>query len=273
MNIFKSKNRINDAEKESLLNNTEEQKIIGDGDIYEEPRRKNQFSGKKLVVIIVLAFVIGFLVFIFKDVFFKPMPIIRHASFPPKQMNFKKSNLNLSMSSSVIPQKVKVNHIKKNVSVANIGNVGNVKHSTNNISGNSKVKNTSLVNKKAAAVHRNHNFSVVPAIPLNIKEHIKHMLRYNSEVNVLKEQVKIAQLESEIKNLSHSGNLPGSANSGASSIKLIAIGKNTALVGFGKTNITMKVGTTYYGYKCLMIANNSVTLERNNKVINLSLGM
>jgi hypothetical protein len=150
--------------------------------------------------------------------------------------------------------------------------VSSFKHHISSAS-SSKVNKISLVKKKAAVVHKNSNINIVPAIPLNIKEHIKHMLKYNSEVNVLKEQVKIAQLESEIKNLSHSGNLPGSANSGASSIKLIAIGRNTALVGFGKTNITMKVGTTYYGYKCLMITSDSVTLEKNSKVINLSLGM
>jgi len=110
----------------------------------------------------------------------------------------------------------------------------------------------------------------VPALPI---AHIKNMLKFNSEIGRLKEQVKIAQLESQIKTLKNTAVPGGAAAQNSNSITLIALTKNTALISFGKAQVTMKVGMSYGGYRCLMIAPDSVTLERGGSTINLSLSM
>jgi len=126
------------------------------------------------------------------------------------------------------------------------------------------------VNVQKQIAKHNEPVLKVPALPI---AHIKNMLKFNSEIGRLKEQVKIAQLESQIKTLKNTAVPGGAAAQNSNSITLIALTKNTALISFGKAQVTMKVGMSYGGYRCLMIAPDSVTLERGGRTINLSLSM
>jgi hypothetical protein len=110
-------------------------------------------------------------------------------------------------------------------------------------------------------------------IPTVSPEKIKGMLKLNAEINKLNEEAKVAQLKQEIKNLNK---IPGSFGGGAaagSDISLEAISKGAAIVNFGKKDVTMRVGMSYGGYKCLTIKENGVVLKKNNKIINLSLSI
>jgi hypothetical protein len=106
---------------------------------------------------------------------------------------------------------------------------------------------------------------------------IKYMLKLNAEINKLNEEAKVAQLKQEIKNLNKIpggvGGVGGVNNAAASSISLVAISKGAAIVNFGKKNVAMRVGMSYGGYKCLLISSTGIALEKNNKVINLSLSI
>ncbi|MHB8293022.1 MAG: hypothetical protein ACYDEG_11250 [bacterium] len=126
---------------------------------------------------------------------------------------------------------------------------------------------TKVINKTKSALH-------VPSIPSMPLKSIKEMLKFNTKINKLSEEEKIAQLKQQIKTLSGNSGL-GAISSGSISnnIALIAMTKSTALISFGKSKVMMKVGMKYNGYECLMINSDTVVLEKNHKVININLGM
>ncbi len=118
----------------------------------------------------------------------------------------------------------------------------------------------------------------VTGMPAPSQENIKDMLKYNAEINRLSEEAKIAQLKQQIKNLyirggNGSGAYGAYRNIAGTDISLVAATKNTAVIAFGKKNILMRAGMKYAGYECLAINQNGVALEKNDRVINLSLGM
>jgi hypothetical protein len=257
MNIFNDEDKINDIEDESLPGNAEEQKSIGGDDIPEEPRRRNRFKSKKLIVIIALAFIAGALVFILKGIFFKQGPVIRHANFFPKKQT--KHIFNESPSFPAVSGKP----VQTKPGVVTPEAL--------------KTVNTGLVKKKNSAKKSKGDaggdkISTVPEVPLMPIKSIKKMMEFNSRVNELGERLKIARLEQEIKSLNNAGSGVIN-NTSLSNISLVAVTKNTAIIAFGKRNVSMRVGMNYEGYKCLMISPKGVALEKNNKVVNLSLSM
>ena len=104
-----------------------------------------------------------------------------------------------------------------------------------------------------------------------ISENMKRMLKFNNTINKLKEEAKIAQLNQQIKSLSRTG-VTG-AGGIAPAISLIGISKNLAILKFGKKDISMKVGSYYSGYRCLLINKSSVVLEKNNRTVHLNLSL
>ena len=103
---------------------------------------------------------------------------------------------------------------------------------------------------------------------------MKSVLKFNTEINKLKEQAQIAQLRQQIKTLANSSTIAGGINPGnPNNVSLVGISKNQAIVKFGKTDVTMSVGSSYDGYTCLMIKNTGIVLEKGNKAINLNFSM
>ncbi len=111
-------------------------------------------------------------------------------------------------------------------------------------------------------------------VPPISSESMKSVLKFNTEINKLKEQAQIAQLRQQIKTLTNSSSIAGAINSGnPNNVSLVGISKNQAIVKFGKTDVTMSVGGSYDGYTCLMIKNTGIVLEKGNKAINLNFSM
>ncbi|MHB1681029.1 MAG: hypothetical protein ACYCTB_11085 [bacterium] len=220
---------------------------------------KQKMTIKKIIMFAAIGIVIIAGIFILKNILFKKpensanflqtkiqtKPIIRKST----------SFLNITNPKPVIPVKIKT-----------------VKHTNQALLANNFDKNKNIVIKKSKSSDKNKVFGV-PTIPLMPAKSIKEMLKFNNEVNSLGQKLKIARLEQEIKSLHQ--NSAGGLNTASteSNIFLIAITKNTAIIAFGKHNVSMKVGMKYGGYKCLMITSAGVALERNNRVINLSLSM
>ena len=137
-----------------------------------------------------------------------------------------------------------------------------------------KVAKTAAEPFKKTNIQTNLSAAKVPALtplPGNIKE----MLKYNTLINTLKKKAKIAQLEQQIKNLHSNGGFGQVAggNIAAPSISLVAVTRKTALIAFGKTDVLMTAGMKYDGYECLMVTPSTAALEKNHRVINLSLSM
>lgn len=224
----------------------EEQK--GDNESSEEPKTFNKlkfFKNKKIIILagIIIIAILG--LFIIKQLFLQPPPdniifskkLLQTKPVIDKTNNFSSTIKELSKKSPTV-SKTKRN--KKNLILSNV----------------------KKINKNVTAFK-------VPSISA---ASMKSMLKFNAEVNQLKQEAQIAQLKQQIKSLNKQGfNSPGGAQ--AQSVSLIAITKNTALIAFGKQNVSMTVGMKYGGYTCLMIKNNSVVLERNNRTINLSLSV
>ena len=106
-----------------------------------------------------------------------------------------------------------------------------------------------------------------------ISENMKRMLKFNNTINKLKEEAKIAQLNQQIKSLSRTGVTGAGGSSINGTISLIGISKNLAILKFGKKDISMKVGSYYSGYRCLLINKSSVVLEKNNRTVHLNLSL
>ena len=263
MNIFNDKNKINDIEDDFIPNDSEsktseEQKDSELNNTSEQPkRRRNKLNNKKLIAIIALAFIVVALVFILKGIFFKQGPVIRHANFFPKKQT--KHIFNGSPSFPAVSGKP----VQTKPGVVTPEAL--------------KTVNTGLVKKKNSAKKSKGDaggdkISTVPEVPPMPLKSIKKMMEFNSRVNELGERLKIARLEQEIKSLNNAGSGVIN-NTSLSNISLVAVTKNTAIIAFGKRNVSMRVGMKYEGYECLMISPKGVALEKNNKVVNLSLSM
>ena len=106
-----------------------------------------------------------------------------------------------------------------------------------------------------------------------ISENMRRMLKFNNTINKLKEEAKIAALNQQIKSLSRTGVTGAGGSSINGTISLIGISKNLAILKFGKKDISMKVGSYYSGYRCLLINKSSVVLEKNNRTVHLNLSL
>ena len=233
----------------------------------EEPaaRRKPKFNfkSKKLIAVPIILIIVAVFIFIAKQ-FLKPAPeIIKpNIAFPAKAQQEPLINKSSKFSFLTDKSSKSINPPVKNLKVgANF--VRTNKYSE-------RQKKVSKVKTKPAKENPQIAFKV-PPISL---ESMKSELKFNTEINKLKEQAQIAQLKQQIKTLTNSSTIAGGINQGNSNnISLVGISKNKAMVKFGKTDVTMSVGSNYYGYTCLMIKNTGVVLEKGNKAINLNLSM
>jgi hypothetical protein len=261
MDIFND-NKIKEDEDESSINGVNEQKSTyaaeeeNNGTVSSpKGRGKFKFKNKKLIIIAASGFILVALFFIFKGIFFKKGPRIRQANFAFLK---KKSLKQTSFPIPVKPAKTKP--AKAN----NFKTAGAFKVQKSNLI---KSQNTGNINKTVNKIPAR-----VPALPPMPLKSIKQMMKFNTRINELGEKVKIARLEQEIKSLNQTA-AGGINNASLSNISLVAVTKNSAIIAFGKNDVSMTVGMKYAGYECLMISANGVALEKNNRVINLSLSM
>jgi hypothetical protein len=225
-------------------------------------RGKFKFKNKKLIIIIASGFILVALFFVLKGVFFKKGPRIRQANF-----SFLKKK---SLKQTSFPIPVKPAKTKPKLSGAKPAKAKNFK-----TAGVFKVQKSNLIkSQNTGSISKTVNKMPVrvPALPPMPLKSIKQMMKFNSRINELGEKVKIARLEQEIKSLNQTG-AGGINNTTSSNISLVAVTKNTAIIAFGKNDVSMTVGMKYAGYECLMINAKGVALEKNNRVINLSLSM
>ena len=264
MDIFNDNKIIKDLdEDESSSGGGEEQKPVGqmeeeNRDTVLSPKRRSKFKYKKLIIIAASGFILIALIFVLKAVFFKKGPRIRQALFPLKQTKpiIDKSSLFPAISSKPVQTKP----VPASDSIA----------SEDLKTDNAAVKKTNLV--KNNKIGNPSKALIVPALPPMSLKSIKQMMKFNSRINELREKVKIARLEQEIKSLNQTG-AGGINNASISNISLLAVTKDSAIIAFGKNDVSMTVGMKYTGYECLMINSKGVALEKNNRVINLSLSM
>ena len=259
MDIFNDNKIIKDLDKdESSFSSGEEQEPAGQ--MEEEtkvPKRRSKFKSKKLIIIAASGVVLTALIFGLKGVFFKKEPDIRHTLFPIKQTKpiIDKSPLFPAISNKPVQTKP--------VPASDSITSEDLKTDNAAVKKTNSVKNNKIGNASKAPI--------VPALPPMSLKSIKQMMKFNTRINELGEKVKIARLEQEIKSLNHSGG--GINNTSLSNISLVAVTKNSAIIAFGKNDVSMTVGMKYAGYECLMINAKGVALEKNNRVINLSLSM
>ncbi len=265
MDIFND-NKIKEDEDESSINGANEQKSTyaaeeENNDTVSSPKRqgKFKFKNKKLIIIAASGFILAALFFIFKGIFFKKGPRIRQANFAFLK---KKTLKQTSFPIPVKPEKTKPAKAKNRPK--NFKTAGAFKVQKSNLI---KSQNTGNVNKTVNKIPAR-----VPALPPMSFKSIKQMMKFNSRINELGEKVKIARLEQEIKSLNQTA-AGGVNNTSLSNISLVAVTKNSAIIAFGKNDVSMTVGMKYAGYECLMISAKGVALEKNNRVINLSLSM
>lgn len=242
-------NKIPEADKE-------EQK--GDNESFEESQTFNKpkfFKNKKIIIFAGVVITAILALFIIKQIFLPPPP--NNIIFPKKLLQTKpviNKTSNFLSTVKELSQKT-----------------GKSIKSTVPIVKKTKRNKKNLIKPNVKTINKNDIAFKVPSIST---ESMKSMLKFNAEINTLTQKAKIAQLKQQIKTLNKQGfNSPGPGESQAQSVSLIAITKNTALIAFGKQNVSMTVGMKYGGYTCLMIKNNSVVLERNNRTINLSLSV
>ena len=210
-------------------------------------RKKEKRKHMQLIGIILLAVVVlGILVF---ELFSKPKP-------KPK-INFLNSQFN-------------ANKVVKNA----VPITGNNSPIVNNGNASSPIVNTSKKANNSNSIFIKPKSNNSNQQPIVAQGNINEMIKYNNLINTLKEKAKIAQLEQQIKSLhnTNDSNIAG-GNLSKVGISLVAITKNKALISFGNKDVFMSSGMNYNGYECIMINSNSVVLEKNHRMINLSLSM
>lgn len=221
-------------------------------DSAREKKQKNNFlKNKKLIIITAVVLIIFTAAVFIKQTLFKSSPhIIRpnRLIFKSKTLNPKPVNFLNKRGTFNIP-------VKKERKKAGKEPVKQSDH-----------KRIQKISKKVMKPT-----VYVPPVPI---ENMKSMLKFNTEINKLKEQAQIAQLRQQIKTLTNSPVAgAGAVNSGNMNLSLVGISKNQAIVEFGKTDVTMSVGSSYDGYTCLMIKNTGIVLEKGAKAINLNFSM
>ncbi|MCL4497111.1 MAG: hypothetical protein M0016_02450 [Deltaproteobacteria bacterium] len=253
-----------EGEEDFNLENTET------GDTHEEKdtggKPQFRFKSKKLIIIPIILVMVA-LAFIIKGLFFKPQTI-KLSSFQSKPIinksgKFLISDLSETSGNNISPSG---KNLSKNAVKPVLRN-RNSEPQRNKAARHKRINRASTNTQGAAS-----NFTFkVPAIS---SESMKSVLKFNTEINKLKEQAQIAQLRQQIKTLANSSTIAGGINPGnPNNVSLVGISKNQAIVKFGKTDVTMSVGSSYDGYTCLMIKNTGIVLEKGNKAINLNFSM
>ena len=260
--------KIDEIDEKDFKNNEENEEINMENK--EEPvaRRKPKFNfkSKKLIAVPIILIISAVFIFIAKQ-FLKPaQEIIKpNITFPSKAQQ--EPLVNKSSKFSFLTDKS-----SKSINPP----VKNLKLGANFVRTNKYSERQKKVNKVRIKSAKENSQVVFKVPPISL-ESMKSELKFNTEINKLKEQAQIAQLKQQIKTLTNSSTIAGIAggiNQGNSNnISLVGISKNKAMVKFGKTDVTMSVGSNYYGYTCLMIKNTGVVLEKGNKAINLNLSM
>ncbi len=257
--------KIDEIDEKDFKNNGENEEISMENKEEPAARRKPKinFKSKKLIAVPIILIIAAVFIFIAKQ-FLKPaQEIIKpNIVFPSKAQQEPLVNKSSKFSFLTDKSSKSINPLVKNLKVgANFVRTNKYPE---------RQKKVSKVKTKPAK----ENSQVVFKVPAISLESMKSELKFNTEINKLKEQAQIAQLRQQIKTLTNSSTIAGGINQGNSNnVSLVGISKNQAIVKFGKTDVTMSVGSSYYGYTCLMIKNTSVVLEKGNKAINLNLSM